>query len=87
MVPPNRTEYPHDPINITQYTSLYQPHYYTLPGPSIYNSTDTSTYLLPATPLHYDDINGHLVQSTQSLTLTTPSFEVTNQDLHHILKH
>ena len=33
LVPPNRTEYPHHPINITQYTSLYQPHYYTLPGP------------------------------------------------------
>ena len=38
------------------------------------------TYLLPATSLHYDDINGHLVQSTQSLTLTTPSFEIINQD-------
>ena len=86
MIPPNGTEYPPHPINITQYTSLYQPHYYTLPGPSIYNSTNTSTYLSPATSLHYDDINGHLVQSTQSLPLTTSSFEVTNQDLHHILR-
>ena len=43
------------------------------------------TYFSPSTSLHYDDINDHLVQCTQSLTLTTPSFEVTNQDLHHIL--
>ena len=46
------------------------------------------SYLSPATSLHYDDINGHLVQSTQSLTLTltTPFFEVTNQDLQYILR-